>query len=252
MQNRKGICRIKIVLNNFMHKINEITVISLGGSLIVPRHIDWKFLRKFKDLIIDKIKKGDRFVIVTGGGYAAREYIKAAGKVTKITKDDQDWLGIHATRLNAHLVKTIFRAYAHPRINKNPKTKEDIKKHFSKKESIMVAAGWRPGWSTDYVSAILAQRLGASTIINLSNIKYVCDKDPRIFKNARPIRKISWKDFRRIVGNKWDPGLNAPFDPVASRLAQKLKLKVIIVNGKNLNNLKSCLDGKKFQGTIIT
>jgi uridylate kinase len=230
----------------------NIIVISLGGSLIVPRHIDWKFLKDFRKLIVGEIKKGKKFAIISGGGYAAREYIQSASRVTKLTRDDQDWLGIHATRMNAHLIKTIFRKYAHPRINKNPRTKEDIKKHFAKKESVMVAAGWRPGWSTDYVSVILAERLGAKTIINLSNISYVYDKDPNKFKNAKIIKNIGWKDFRRIVGNKWNPGLNAPFDPVASKLAQKSKLKVIIINGKNLNNLKLCLEGDKFQGTIIT
>lgn len=230
---------------------NNIIILSLGGSLIVPENIDWKFLKNFRKLLINEIKKGKKFVIVTGGGYTAREYIQSAGKVTRVAKDDQDWLGIHATRMNAHLIKTIFREYAHPKINKNPRTKENVSKHFSKGEKIMVAAGWRPGWSTDYVSTILAQRLKVKTIINLSNINYVCDKDPRIFKNTKPIKETSWKNFRHIVGDKWDPGLNAPFDPIASKLADSLKLEVIIVNGRNLNNLKKCLDEKKFQGTVI-
>lgn len=230
---------------------NEIIVISLGGSLIVPRHIDWKFLKNFRQLIVSETRKGKRFAIVTGGGYAAREYQQAASKVTRLTRDDQDWLGIHATRMNAHLIKTIFRAYAHPRINKNPRTKENLTKHFIKGEKIMVAAGWRPGWSTDYVATILAQRLSAKKLINLSNIKFVYDKDPKKFPHAKKIKEINWKDFRRIVGNRWDPGANFPFDPVASKLAQELRLEVIIANGKNLPNLKKILGRKDFQGTVI-
>jgi uridylate kinase len=230
---------------------NNIIVISLGGSLIVPKYIDWKFLKKFRELIISEIKKGKRFAIITGGGYAAREYAQAANKVTKLTRNDQDWLGVHATRLNAHLIKTIFRKYANPRINKNPRTKEDLTKSFEKGEGIMVAAGWRPGWSTDYVATIIAERLGAKKLINLSNIKYACDKDPKKFKDAKIIKEINWKNFRKIVGNKWDPGLNMPFDPVASKLAQKNNLEVIITEGKNLKNLKNILEEKKFQGTVI-
>lgn len=230
---------------------NNIIVISLGGSLIVPNQIDWSFLRKFRELIVSEIKQGKRFVIITGGGYTAREYIQAALKVTKLTRDDQDWLGIHATRMNAHLIKTIFRQYAHPRINKNPRATTDIKEHFAQGEKIMVAAGWRPGWSTDYVATVLAERLGAHTIINLSNIKYAYTKDPNKFKDAEVIREINWKDFRKIVGNRWDPGMNAPFDPIASKLAQKIGAEVIIADGKNLKNLKSIFDGKKFQGTVI-
>ena len=231
--------------------VEKPVVISLGGSLIVPDKIDWKFLKKFRALIIKQIKKGKRFVIITGGGNTAREYQKAAGKVVQLTRDDMDWIGGHATRLNAHLIKTIFRRYAHPRVNKNPRTKANLSKHFSQGEGIMVAAGWRPGWSTDYVAVILAERLGAKTIVNLSNIKYVYDKDPKKHKSAKKIKETSWKDFREIVGNKWDPGLNAPFDPVASKNAQKLGVKVIIAKGKNIKNLEKIFNGEKFQGTVI-
>lgn len=229
----------------------NIIVISLGGSLIVPKEIDWQFLKKFRELIIFEIKKGKKFAIITGGGYVAREYAQAANKVTKLTKDDQDWLGIHATRLNAHLIKTIFRAYANQRINKNPRTKEDLNTHFANGEGIMVAAGWRPGWSTDYVATIIAERLGAKKLINLSNIKYAYDKDPKKYPDAKIIKEIKWKNFRRIVGNRWDPGMNMPFDPVASKLAEKNNLEVIIAEGKNLKNLKDILEEKKFIGTVI-
>jgi len=227
-------------------------IISLGGSLIFPETgIDWSFLKKFRSLIIKEIKKGNRFVIITGGGHICRVYQKAASKITSITKEDQDWLGIHSTRLNAHLIKTIFRQYAHPRINKNPRTKADLKKHFTHGEGLMVAAGWHPGWSTDFVATILAERLEAKTILNLSNIDYVYDKDPNKYKDAKKIKKINWVDFRKIVGTKWAPGLNTPFDPIASGQCQKLGLEVIIINGKKLNNLKNYFAEEKFIGTII-
>lgn len=231
----------------------ETIIISLGGSLIAPKEgIDWKFLKKFRALIIEQIKQGKRFAIITGGGNTARLYQEAATKATKLTADDRDWIGIHTTRLNAHLIKTIFRDYAHPRINKNPRTKEDLKKHFSKGEGIMVAAGWRPGWSTDYVATILAERLEAKKIINLSNIDYAYTSDPNKDKDAKKLINTDWKTFRKIVGDKWDPGLNSPFDPIASKLAQKLNLEVVIVNGKNIPNLKNYLNDKKFKGTTIS
>lgn len=230
----------------------ETIIISLGGSLIAPKEgINWQFLKKFRALIIEQIKQGKRFVIITGGGNTARLYQEAASKAAKLTDDDRDWIGIHSTRLNAHLIKTIFRDYAHPRINKNPRTKANLRNHFANGESIMVAAGWRPGWSTDYVATILAERLDAKTVINLSNIDYAYTKDPNKFKSAEKLVETNWKIFRKIVGNKWDPGLNAPFDPIASQLAQKLELEVIIMNGKKLANLKNFLNGKKFIGTTI-
>ncbi len=231
-------------------KINP-TVISLGGSLIVPDKINWKFLKEFRKLIISRIKKGEKFIIVTGGGGTAREYQNAASKITNLTNDDRDWIGIHTTRLNAHLIKTIFRNYAHPRINKNPRTKENLDVHFKKGEGIMVAAGWRPGWSTDYVATILAERLKAKRLLNLSNVKYVCDKDPNKFKDAKKFENMTWKKFRKLVGNKWEPGANTPFDPVASKHAQEIGLEIVIAEGRNIKNLANILDGKKSIGTII-
>ncbi|MFA6973697.1 MAG: UMP kinase [Parcubacteria group bacterium] len=225
-------------------------IISLGGSLIVPDEIDWKFVKSFKALIERQIKKGCKFIIITGGGKLARKYIEASTKADSvITNEDKDWLGIHATRMNAHFIRTIFRKHAHPRINKNPHDLEDF---YNFKESILVAAGWRPGFSTDYDAVLLAKYLDIKNIINLSNIDYVCDKDPRKFPNAKKIENISWKDFRKMVGDKWDPGMNAPFDPIASKLAQEENIEVAIMNGKNLKNLENYFSGKGFKGTKIT
>ena len=41
-----------------------------------------------------------------------------------------------------------------------------------------------------------------------------------------------------------------PFDPIAAKEAEKLRLKVFII-GKNLGNFESLLSNKKFEGTII-
>jgi uridylate kinase len=224
----------------------KLIVISLGGSLIFPpKGIDWKFLKEFKALILSLIKKNYRFIIISGGGSICRHYQDAIKKIGVLERDDRDWIGIHTTRLNGHLLRTIFRKYAHPRINKNPNEKFDFR------EKVLIGAGWRPGFSTDLDAVILAREYGSKTVINLSNIDYVYTKDPRKYKDAKKIIEIAWKDFRNIVGDKWDPGLNAPFDPVASRQAQELKMEVVIMNGKNLSNLKNYIEGKKFRGTKI-
>jgi len=147
-------------------------VISLGGSLIVPDEIDTQFVKNFRKLIVSYIKKGYKFILITGGGKTARKYIEASVRVgnSTVTNDDQDWLGIHSTRMNAHFMRTVFRQYAHPRINTNPHDLEDF---YNFKESVLVAAGWRPGFSTDYDAVILAKYMDIKKIINLSNIDYV-------------------------------------------------------------------------------
>jgi len=167
--------------------------------------------------------------------------------IGKITKEDLDWLGIHSTRLNAHLLRTIFQDIAHPRIIENYD-----KKLRNWKEPVAIGAGWKPGWSTDYDAVILARDHKASVIINLSNIDWVYDKDPAKFKDAQPIKKTTWDYFEKLVGNKWIPGINAPFDPVATQLAKKLGITVIVTNGKNFKNLENILEGEDFKGTVIT
>ncbi|MAG39276.1 UMP kinase [Candidatus Woesearchaeota archaeon] len=223
----------------------KIFVISLGGSLIVPDEIDVVFLKKFKSLIEKYVKKGFRFVLMAGGGKTARKYMSAVEKISKLHTEDVDWLGIHATRINAHLLRSIFKMHAHSRIIRNPKAKFDFKK------SIIVAGGWQPGSSSDYDAVLLAKTLNVKTVLNLSNIEYAYDKDPKKFKDAKKIKKISWVDFRKIVGDKWVPGSNLPFDPIASREAANNGVSVIIANGKNLKNLENIFLGKDFKGTII-
>jgi uridylate kinase len=101
------------------------------------------------------------------------------------------------------------------------------------------------------MAALVAQNQGAKTMINLSNIDYVYNKDPKKFKDAQIIKEIKWSDFRKIVGNTWTPGLNMPFDPIASKLCQKNKTQVLIMNGSKLDKVKDFLNGRGFVGTLI-
>ncbi len=230
-----------------MSKIQTI-VISLGGSLIVPNGgIDTKFISEFNRYIRNKIAKNWRFFIVVGGGSTARHYIEAARKTAgRISDWDLDWLGIHATRLNAHLIKTVFQKVVHPRI-----IHDYSKKIKNLKENVIIAAGGKPGWSTDYDAVILARDYRVPVVINMSNIDCIYDKDPHQFTCARPLHQIVWDDLEKLVGDKWKPGSNLPFDPVATKLAKKLKLKVYVI-GKDINNLDKVLNNKEFIGTVIT
>src|ERR1035437_1048551 len=198
-------------------------IMSIGGSLVVPDGgIDIKFLSELNAFIRDQLTKypNRQFFLVIGGGSTAGEYINAGREVIgkELTRDDLDWLGIHSTKLNAHLVRTIFRDIAHPYIIKHY---EIIRKVT---ESVVVAAGWKPGWSTDYDAIMLCEDYDVREVVNLFNIDMVYDKDPGEFKDAKPISHMKWSQFRKIVGDKWIPGMNAPFDPVAAKKAQELNL----------------------------
>jgi uridylate kinase len=225
-------------------------IISVGGSLIVPSEgIGVDFLKDLNAFVREKLAQDPscQFFLVAGGGATARQYINAGQEVLdhKMSRDDLDWLGIHSSRLNAHLVRTIFRDIAHPYLVKNY---EIIRKA---EEPVVVAAAWKPGWSTDYDAVLLCEDYGVDTILNLSNIEQVYDKDPREHKDAKPIKKMSWADFRKLVGNEWIPGMNAPFDPIASKRAEELGVKVVIMSGKDFDNIKKYFNGEEFVGTVI-
>jgi len=218
-------------------------IISLGGSIVAPDNIDSAFLKYFKKTLIKYLDKY-RFFIFVGGGKICRNYQNALLEFGSDAKD-RDLIGIDVSRLNAKVVKQVFSESAYPEIITNPTKKINTRK------DIIVAGGWKPGWSTDYCAVTLAKNMGIKTIINLTNIDYVYDKDPRKFPSAKSLKEINWKEFRKLVGNKWTPGLSMPFDPRASKEAEILKIKVAVINGKNLERLENFLNEKEFVGTII-
>ncbi|MBW3018925.1 UMP kinase [Candidatus Woesearchaeota archaeon] len=211
-------------------------ILSLGGSLINPGKIDTAYLKEFRKFVLASKEK---FIIVCGGGALAREYMSAARTLCpSIT--DVDWYGIEATWLNANLVWRLF--HLPPReVFRVP-----VKSGFQK---VLIASGWKPGFSTDYCAVMWAIKNNAKVIYNLTNTDYVYDKDPKKFKSA-PLKTLAWNDYLKLIGT-WKSGLHSPFDPVASAKAKKHGIKVIILNGKKLNNLHRALTGKSFVGTVI-
>lgn len=227
--------------------MNNYTILSVGGSIIIPKTgFDIPFLKKFRALILNRVKKGDKFILVIGGGATCRQYQEAARKVVPLTNEELDWIGIKTTIFNAEFVKYFFKDYAHAEVVSNPTKKIKTSK------PIIVASGWKPGCSTDYDAVLLAQGYGSREVINLSNVDYVYDSDPKENPGARKIVKSSWKEFRKIVGNKWEPGKNVPFDPVAAKKAEQLGLTVKFIKGTDLTEVSKALTGKQFHGTLIT
>jgi len=240
---------LNIITNNFLNKLfiwicMKTVVISLGGSLIFPDSIDVVFLKKFKE-IIEKYILENRVVLVCGGGKLARIYQQAFHDLVGDDHEAKDWLGIGATHQNAQLVKAMFEGKAYEKVLDDPHVDIETDKH------IIIAAGWKPGHSTDMDAMLLAEKLGADRVINMSNVDFVYDKNPKEFADAKKLPKMTWDEFFEIVGEEWSPGLNAPFDPVASKHAQKTGIKVCILSA-DLDNLVACMNGEEWVGTEIT
>lgn len=228
-------------------------VLSVGGSIVVPEKPDTDFLCKFIAMIRNWLNEDSqrRLILVVGGGGPARIYQNAYREIVSASdgassdSSEADWIGIMATRLNAQLLKAALGDLCHQEVVYNPTTVDEFNGR------ILVAAGWKPGFSTDNDAVLLAERFNADTVVNLSNIEKVYTDDPRKNPDAKPIDSISWAEFRKMVGDDWTPGKNTPFDPIASKKAQDLNLTVICAAGKNIENIRSILDGKQFEGTEI-
>lgn len=227
----------------------SVTVLSVGGSIIAPDGVNTEFLKEFKKAVTDYLEenKSAELIFVCGGGAPARIYQSAYREIAGSGSPEmEDWLGIKATYLNAELMRAVFSDYVKCGVVTDP-TGE-----IKTRGRVLVASGWKPGFSTDTDAVYLAKRFGAKTIINLSNIAKVYTDDPRKNPNAQPIDRITWKHFRQMVGYEWKPGLNAPFDPIASGLAEDAGLSVICADGRNTANTIAILKGEKFVGTTIS
>ncbi len=228
--------------------MKHITVLSLGGSIIVPNAVDHEFLKQFVAAMESHLHTypEQKVIIVTGGGAPARTYQQAYKAITQQPDSDLlDWLGIAATHLNGTLVRTLFAKYCEDPLVTDPTAP------IAFSGQVLVAAGWKPGFSSDTDAVYLAKRFGAKTVVNLSNIAKVYTADPKLDPSATPIDQIGWADFRKMVGDTWVPGKNVPFDPIASREAQEGNLQVICADGRNIENTFAILRDEPFEGTTI-
>ncbi|MFP4566698.1 MAG: UMP kinase [Spirochaetaceae bacterium] len=223
-----------------------VTVLSVGGSIISPQDVDTTLVTRLRDTLMPFIKAGRRFILVTGGGAPARAYQRAYREIAGNTDPaEQDWIGIVATRLNAQLLRGVFRDVCPDPVVTDPTAE------IAFDGQVLIGAGWKPGFSTDFDAVLLAERFGANTVINLSNIEKVYTADPRTDPSATPLDEVSWKEFRELVGDDWVPGSNLPFDPVATRHAAQIGLRVIAAGGRDTENLTRILAGDSFHGTTI-
>ncbi|HEY9053505.1 MAG TPA: UMP kinase [Rectinemataceae bacterium] len=229
-------------------------VISLGGSIVSPPSgPDAVYLSDFRNLVEGWLGSDPsrRLILVVGGGGPARAYQGALREFARLrsmpppSDEALDRVGIAATKINAQLVAAAMEGLCIDPVVEDPSAP------ISFTGKILVASGWKPGFSSDYDAVYLGERFGAKTVLNLSNIAKVYTADPKLDRDARPLDEISWAEFRALVGEAWTPGANLPFDPIASARAEEAGMRVICASGKDLPNLLRILNGESFTGTLI-
>ena len=224
----------------------EVIIFSLGGSLIVPDSVDYKYLHKFR-AFVNRLLGRYNIIIVTGGGKTARRYIEGLKK-EKVDDYFFSLVGIMATKLNARLVAGLFNVK-----EQIPDSLQEVRSLLNKKGIVVCGAlGVQPKMTSDGDAAQIAEYLNAKVFVNLTNVDGLYDKDPRKYKNAKLINGVSYKNFLLKINKiEYEAGQHFVLDQAAAKIISRAKIKTLIINGDKLGNVVKFLDGKKFRGTVI-
>ena len=218
-------------------------VISIGGSVILSKDIDFKYYKKLADLIM-RIAKDYKIYIIVGGGKIARDYIKI-GRKLNFDEKTLDIFGILVTRINAKLLTNIIN-------NSNSKIPETTDNALKMKNRIIIMGGTIPGHSTDYVGSEIASKTKAEKFIIATNVNGVYDKDPKKYNDAKQIIEITPDKLINKYGISWkSAGCNVVIDGPALNVIKNKDLLTYVLNGKKIEELENVLLDKKFNGTVI-
>ncbi|MEM0128357.1 MAG: UMP kinase [Thermoplasmatales archaeon] len=215
-----------------------VPVISLGGSIFS------KDGQVYLDEFIERIRDEGSYAIIVGGGPLAREKIAWLRKMG-VGEYQLDIVGIHFTRINA-----LSLSLALGGLVEIPETINSAVRDLQLYGKV-VMGGTEPGHTTDAVSLLLAEAIGAKSVVNVTDIDALYDRRPGI-PGAKKIRSASFSDVAAmILAEKRGAGSNFPIDALSLNIAQRSNITIKIVSFKDMDNVFACLMGKKFNGTAI-
>lgn len=224
----------------------DTVVVSLGGSVLIPGDEDADHLSTLSRLLKD-LSTDHRLLLVCGGGKVARYYI-TTGRDIGATERELDELGIMTTRINAKLVQLSLGDSA---VDFIPATVEEAVT-ASDRGKIVVMGGTVPGHTTDAVSAMLAERVGASRIVNGTSVDAAFTADPKLVKDAKRLHTITHADLNLLVSRGMHcAGPSHVFDPLGASIAARADIPIYIINGRNMDEMRAAIEGKKINGTIV-
>lgn len=194
---------------------------------------------------------GRRIALVVGGGLPAREGIELARNATT-DADRLDTVGIAATRLNATILQQILLDIGcdvAPEIPTTTLRAADLLEEYH----IVLMGGTVPGHTTDAVAVSLARDSSASHVVIATNVSHVYSDDPRSNPDAEAFTMMSFSELVEITGiERAEPGVSAVIDPIAVGLAQSMAMRIAVLDGRELSRLEAAIEGKEFEGTIIS
>ena len=205
------------------------------------------YLGAFSDLLVERLEEDEQYFIVTGGGEIARRYMSLVDK-EGISQYSLDGIGILATRLNAFVVASYFGDLS----NKEPFTTVEEAALLGELYPIVVGGGTVPGHSTDAVAALVAERVGGEVFLNLTTVDGVYERDPRKHPGAKMYRELNTEELLKLTMEKgFGAGGHMVIDPLAAIVIHRSSIRTVVMNGRDLENLRSFFEGKEFRGTVI-
>lgn len=221
-------------------------VMSIGGSIFNPDGFNFNFVKKLKK-VLTKLAKSRDIIVVCGGGKTARNFIIPLQKAG-VSEKRCELIGIGITRMNARFFINFFGEIASQHV---PASMKEVK-NLLKKNNLVFTGGLRfvPDSTSDGTAAGLANYF-KTEFINMTNVKGLYTKDPRKFRDAKFIPKISFSNFNKITSKmKYKAGQHFVLDQNAAKIIKQHKIKTHII-GPDLKNFEKLLKGKKFTGTVI-
>jgi len=223
----------------------EKVVVSIGGSVLIPDKDDSEYIKKLAEAI-KEVSKTVQMVIVCGGGKIARYYTDT-GRELSGTTYQLDMLGIGITRLNAQLLAISLGGISSTDI---PMTAEDAANR-SAPDNIIVMGGTVPGHTTDAVAAMVAREMRADRVVNATSVEAVYSEDPKKNPDAKRYSKLTIDELEGLVYKEHGAGSSSVFDPLGIKIAKNEKIDILMVDGRNLNELKNAILGKEINGTYV-
>ena len=220
-------------------------VVRVGGS-VVASPLDASLIGRYVDLLKNLRKQGHEVVAVVGGGSLAREFIRVAAELC-LEEAKRDWSAIHVSRLLAQL---FVLSLGDDGCGSVP-TSLDEAEVCLKAGKVVVLGGLRPGMTTDSVAALVGERIKADLLVKGSNVDGIYSKDPKKYPDARKLDALKFDELGKLFElNKHRAGINQIIDPEAVKILQRCKLKTIVVDGYDAENVADAVAGEKV-GTVI-
>ena len=226
--------------------------ISLGGSLLTGKNtteptLNPQTYKKYATAIKKLHKEGHQIIVVCGGGNHARYFIETA-KQLDASRAIQDNLGVKSTHINALLFTAALGDTAdQTRIYQRS---SDLK--HAPQDKILVGGGYKPKSSTDYRAVIFAGKMNADLIINATDIDGVYTKNPTIHPDAEKLPELTYQRLEKIIkqNTRQAPGEYGLFDLKGVRLAKKLNIPLIIIDGTDPEEIIRAAKGTHSGSTI--